>query len=53
MFSPWALRSFLHLVFADLHPLPRPIPRVGRLGLGLSRPDGHLIEKVCEQLPFL
>ncbi len=53
MCSPWALRSFLHLVLTDPHPLPQPIPRIGRLGLGLARPDRHLVEKVCEQLPFL
>ncbi|MFK4123557.1 hypothetical protein [Streptomyces longwoodensis] len=47
--SPWAHPGAWHLVLADVHELPLPVPARGQLGPWRPVPD--LLERVLQQLP--
>jgi hypothetical protein len=47
--SPWAHPGAWHLVLADVHELPLPVPARGQLGPWRPTPD--LLERVLQQLP--
>ncbi|MEV7899397.1 ASCH domain-containing protein [Streptomyces cyaneofuscatus] len=49
--TDWALPGAWHLVLADVHPLPLPIPARGQLGPW--KPTPELLEQVLRQLPEL
>ncbi|WP_031511065.1 hypothetical protein [Streptomyces megasporus] len=49
--SPWAQRGAYHLVLADVHALPLPVPATG--ALGPWRPSAELLKQVLLQLPDL
>ncbi|MFJ6785247.1 hypothetical protein [Streptomyces yangpuensis] len=50
--SPWAQTDAWHLVLADVHELPLPIPAV-RGQLGAWKPTPDLVDQVRLQLPQL
>ncbi|MFI6359528.1 hypothetical protein ACIBJF_44715 [Streptomyces sp. NPDC050743] len=47
--SPWAQRDAQHLVLADVHELPLPVPATGALPAWKPTPD--LVAQVFQQLP--
>jgi hypothetical protein len=49
--SPWAQPGAHHLVLADVHELPLPVPCTG--ALGPWRPSQDLVDHVLLQLPHL
>ncbi|MER6916709.1 hypothetical protein ABT354_34085 [Streptomyces sp. NPDC000594] len=49
--SPWAQRDVHHLVLADVHELPLPVPATG--ALSAWKPTQDLVDQVLQQLPGL
>lgn len=49
--SPWAQRDVHHLVLADIHELPLPVPAAG--ALPAWKPTQGLVDRVLQQLPHL
>ncbi|MEU5958811.1 hypothetical protein [Streptomyces sp. NPDC047525] len=49
--SPWAQRDVQHLVLADVHELPLPVPATG--ALPAWKPTQDLVDRVLQQLPLL
>jgi hypothetical protein len=49
--SPWAERGAHHLVLADVHELPLPVPATG--ALPAWKPTQDLVDQVLQQLPRL
>ncbi|MCY0930866.1 hypothetical protein OTB20_32680 [Streptomyces sp. H27-H1] len=49
--SPWAQRHAHHLVLADVHELPLPVPATG--ALPAWKPTQDLVDQVLQQLPHL
>lgn len=49
--SPWAQRDVHHLVLADVHELPLPVPATG--ALPAWKPTQDLVDQVLQQLPHL
>ncbi|MFE4279731.1 hypothetical protein ACFRSX_34505 [Streptomyces goshikiensis] len=49
--SPWAERDVHHLVLADVHELPLPVPATG--ALPAWKPTQDLVDQVLQQLPNL
>ncbi|MEK8141717.1 hypothetical protein NKH18_01090 [Streptomyces sp. M10(2022)] len=49
--SPWAQRDVHHLVLADVHELPLPVPATG--ALPAWKPTQDLVDRVLQQLPDL
>ncbi|MFJ8855980.1 hypothetical protein [Streptomyces sp. NPDC102437] len=49
--SPWAQRDVHHLVLADVHELPLPVPATG--ALPAWKPTRDLVDRVLQQLPHL
>ncbi|MGW2109517.1 hypothetical protein [Streptomyces sp. NPDC001948] len=49
--SPWAQRDVHHLVLADVHELPLPVPATG--ALPAWKPTQDLVDHVLQQLPHL
>ncbi len=45
--DPWALPDCQHWELSDVHPLPRPVPAKGRLGLWV--PDAEVLAAVEAQ----
>ncbi|MGP3990875.1 hypothetical protein [Streptomyces sp. 3N207] len=49
--SPWAQRDAHHLVLADVHELPLPVPATG--ALPAWKPKQDLVDQVLQQLSHL
>ncbi|MER5973303.1 hypothetical protein ABT112_26855 [Streptomyces sp. NPDC002055] len=49
--SPWAQRDVHHLILADVHELPLPVPVRG--ALSAWKPSQDLVDRVLQQLPGL